>query len=165
MCIRGFLVLPVIIICMISGYVSLDAQVIEDFYLENLENEEVSLEEIKGEELTVIDFWATWCKPCTKAMPKLNKIYHEFKDQGVSMIGISCDGPRSISKVPAVANTLQIDYHILKDIDCEVMNSYQYQAFPTLIILDDQNEVVYLHEGFGNGDEEEIKEAILEHLK
>ena len=160
------MILRILILTICSIFASdINAQVIEDFYLENLDNEEVSLDEIRGEQITVIDFWATWCKPCTKAMPKLNKLYNEYKDEGLAMIGISCDGPRSISKVPAVANTLDIDYTILKDIDCEVMNTYQYQAFPTLIILDDQNEVVYVHEGFGNGDEEEIRHAIEEHLK
>lgn len=141
------------------------AQVIDDFALENLDNELISLEEIQGEQLTIIDFWATWCKPCTKAMPKLNSIYNKYKDEGLSMIGISCDGPRSISKVPAVVNNLNVDYHILKDINCEVMNTYQYQAFPTLVILDADNEVVYVHEGFGAGDEIEIEEEIESRLK
>ena len=156
--------IPVLIIFLLLTF-SVESQVIEDFFLDNLDNDQVSLEEVKGEQLTVIDFWATWCKPCTKAMPKLNNLYLRYKDQGVSMIGISCDGPRSIAKVPAVANNLQIDYHILKDIDCEVMNEYQYQAFPTLIILNEENEVVYEHEGFSSGDEKEIEEAIVEHLK
>lgn len=152
------------IIPMLFSFAS-SAQVIEDFSLDDINNELVSLNEIKGESVTIIDFWATWCKPCTKAMPKLNDIYNEYKDKGLSMIGISCDGPRSIAKVPAVVNNLNIDYHILKDINCEVMNSYQYQAFPTLIMLDADNNVVYVHEGFSAGDEVEIKEAIEAQLK
>lgn len=154
-----------ILVLSMSFLYCLQGQQIEDFTLDNTDNEQVSLLEIKGEALTIIDFWATWCKPCTKAMPKLNDLYNEYKDQGLAMIGISCDGPRSISRVPAVANNLNIDYHILKDIDCEVMNAYQYQAFPTLIMLDANNEVVYVHEGFSTGDEKEIKEVIEQHLK
>ncbi len=154
-----------IVLLSMSFLYTIQAQEIGDFTLDNLDNEQVSLSEIQGENLTVIDFWATWCKPCTKAMPKLNSIYNEFKDQGVAMIGISCDGPRSISRVPAVANNLNIDYPILKDIDCEVMNTYQYQVFPTLIVLNAQNEVVYVHEGFSSGDEKEIQAVIEEQLK
>jgi len=143
---------------------TLNAQVIGDFSLNNLENEQVSFDELRGEKLTVIDFWATWCKPCTKAMPKLNDIYQEFKDQGVEMIGISCDGPRSISKVSAVVNNLGVEYPILKDINCEIMNTYQFQAFPTLIIINEEGKVVYVHEGFKSGDELKIKKAIEENL-
>lgn len=141
------------------------SQQVDDFSLESVDNELLSLDEIKGEHLTIIDFWATWCKPCTKAMPKLNDLYNKYQDQGVSMIGISCDGPRSISKVGLVSSSLSIDYHILKDIDCDVMKTHQFQAFPTLIILDENNEIVWVHEGFLAGDEDIIDEAISSRLK
>ena len=153
------------LLILVVGTIDLQGQVIEDFTLDDIENEPMSLSELQGDQLTVIDFWATWCKPCTKAMPKLNTLYNKYKDQGVAMIGISCDGPRSVAQVPSVASNLDIDYTILKDIDCEVMNDYQYQAFPTLLILDSDNEVVYVHEGFSKGDEEEIEEAITSRLK
>lgn len=140
-------------------------QEVSDFSLENTDNELVSLEELQGEKLTIIDFWATWCKPCTKAMPKINKIYQDYKDEGLSVIGISCDGPRSIGKVDLVAQSMNIDYAILKDIDCEVMTENNFQAFPTLIILDSNNEIVYVHEGFSNGDEKLIEEEIISLLQ
>lgn len=154
-----------IFILSMSFLYEIEAQVIEDFQLDNLDNELVSLEELKGENLTIIDFWATWCKPCTKAMPKLNALYNDYKDQGLNIVGISCDGPRSIGQVPAVANNLGVEYPILTDIDCEVMNTYQYQAFPTLILLNADNEVVYVHEGYRSGDEDDIKHEIEENLK
>jgi peroxiredoxin len=141
------------------------AQQIRDFSLENIDKEEVTYTELKGAVLTVIDFWATWCKPCTKAMPKLDAIYQKYGEQGLSIIGISCDGPRSISKVAPVANSLGISYPILKDIDCEVMNSLQFQAFPTLLIIDQMDQIVWVHEGFSSGDEVEIEEQIVDRLK
>ena len=144
---------------------NVNAQIIDDFTLDNIDNEPISLSEIQGDQVTIIDFWATWCKPCTKAMPKLNTIYNKYKDNGLAMIGISCDGPRSTAQVPAVAHNLKIDYTILRDLDCAVMNDYQYQAFPTLIMLDADREVVYVHEGFSSGDEHEIEEVIVSQLK
>jgi thiol-disulfide isomerase/thioredoxin len=141
------------------------AQIVDNFSLDNIDNERVSLDEIKGDKLTIIDFWATWCKPCTKAMPKLNSLYQKYQDKGVSFIGISCDGPRSISQVGAVVNSLSIDYPILTDIDCEVMNTHQFQAFPTLIMLNNNNKIIYVHEGFASGDEVEIEAEIVKQLK
>lgn len=154
-----------ITVLLLLGGASLSSQQLENFYLENQDKEEVSLEEVAGDKITIIDFWATWCKPCTKAMPKLNDIYNTYKDQGVNMVGISCDGPRSIGKVDMLANSMDIDYTILKDINCEVMKSMDYQAFPTLIIIDENQEVVWLHEGFVSGDEIKIEEAIQQFLK
>lgn len=144
---------------------TISAQTIDDFSLESIDNELISLDELKGEQLTVIDFWATWCKPCTKAMPKLNDIYRKYQEDGVSMVGISCDGPRTISKVGLVSQSLGVEYHILKDIDCEVMNNYDFQAFPTLLILNADNDIVWVHEGFVSGDESLIEEAIASRLK
>ncbi len=140
-------------------------QVIQDFTLDNVDNERVSLADIKGDKLTIIDFWATWCKPCKKAMPKLNEFYEKYREKGLNVVGISCDGPRSVSQVEATVNNLRITYPILVDMDCKVMNAHQYQAFPTLIIIDQSNEVVYLHEGFTSGDEKKIEEAIVNLLK
>jgi len=152
-----------VLVCLFS--ISASGQEFTDFSLENTDNELVDLEELKGEKLTVIDFWATWCKPCTKAMPKLNHIYNEYKDEGLSVIGISCDGPRSIGQVDLVAQSLNIDYEILKDIDCEVMGENNFQAFPTLVILNADQEIVYVHEGFVSGDEVTIEEEIASLLK
>jgi thiol-disulfide isomerase/thioredoxin len=49
---------------------------------------------LKGKVL-VIDFWATWCGPCIAEMPKMKKLYAEFKDKGVEFIGISLDQPEA----------------------------------------------------------------------
>lgn len=154
----------ILLICLL-GTISVSAQVIDDFTLENLDNELVSLDELKGDQLTIIDFWATWCKPCTKAMPKLNDLHNKYASQGLNIIGISCDGPRSIAQVQPLTSSMGIDYPILTDIDCEVMATYQYQAFPTLILLNSDNEVVYMHEGYTAGDEKEIEAEIAKRLK
>jgi peroxiredoxin len=93
-------------------------------------------------------------------MPKLNTLYEELADEGLEVIGISCDGPRSVGLVDPVINSMSITYPILKDIDCELKNAHGYQAYPTLIILDNQGEITFVHEGFRSGDEKEIEEHI-----
>ena len=135
-------------------------QTLEYFSLEDLEGEWQTFDDLKGTKVTVIDFWATWCGPCVKAMPKLNTLYEELVEEGVAVIGISCDGPRSVGLVDPVVNSMSITYPILKDIDCELKNAHGYQDFPTLLILDNQGEIAFVHEGFRTGDEKEIKEHI-----
>ena len=135
-------------------------QALEYFSLEDLEGEWQTFDDLKGSKVTVIDFWATWCGPCVKAMPKLNTLYEELAEEGVAVIGISCDGPRSVGLVDPVVNSMSITYPILKDIDCELKNAHGYQDFPTLLILDNQGEIAFVHEGFRTGDEKEIKEHI-----
>jgi len=142
-----------------------NGQQVKNFRLNDLDNTSRSFTELKGERLTIIDFWATWCKPCNKAIPELNKIYDSYKDKGVQIIGINCDGPRSINKVAPLASALQIKYHVLTDIDSEVMKDLNINAFPTLIIVNSQGKIVWLHEGFNSGDEKTIIEEIEKNLR
>jgi thiol-disulfide isomerase/thioredoxin len=79
-----------------------------DFRLMNTENQTVSLSEISGKYLTIIDFWATWCQPCIRSLPGLVDKNEAYKDQGVSFIGISVDSPRNLSKVKPFACSMGI---------------------------------------------------------
>jgi len=145
--------------------VNVSAQKVRNFKLKDIENNSKSFADLKGSKLTVIDFWATWCKPCVKAIPELNKIHDTYKDKGVAFIGINCDGPRSASKVAPLSKSLQIKYPILLDINSEVKTELNLYAFPSLIIVNDDNKVVWVHEGFVSGDEKAIIQEIEKLLK
>lgn len=143
----------------ISGF-SLSAQQVRNFTLIDLNNKQQSFYELKGEKLTIIDFWATWCKPCNKAIPELNKIYGEYKNKGVNVIGINCDGPRSIAKVAPLSKTLRIEYPVLIDMNIQLMAELNLSAYPTLILVNSSDKIVWIHEGFIPGDEVEISKEI-----
>jgi len=145
--------------------VGINAQTVKNFHLKNLANELKSFNDLKGEKLTLIDFWATWCKPCNKAIPELNKVYTLYKDKGVEIIGINCDGPRSISKVGPMAKSLQIQYPVLTDINTEVMNDLNLMAYPTLLIVNSEGKILWIHEGYVTGDTELIMAEIDKNLK
>ena len=138
---------------------------VTNFRLKNLDNRTVSFNSLKGEKFTVIDFWATWCKPCVKSIPKLVEISEEFEDDGVQFIGISIDGPRNLAKVKPFARSLGVTYPILLDVNSEVMAKLSVRAVPTLLIVNDDNEIVYFHEGYKPGEEDEIKEEIIKLLE
>ena len=142
----------------------LNAQNIRDFELKDLENVTRSYSELKGENLTLIDFWATWCSPCKKAIPVLNKIYETYKDQGVEIIGINGDGPRSIAKVVPFSRALQIKYPVLIDMNSELKSELNLVSFPSLIIVDSQNKIIWTHEGYISGDAKIIKSIIEKNL-
>ena len=147
----------VIIIIALFLATQVNSQTIRNFSLENSQNKTINYNELKGEKLTIIDFWATWCKPCLKAIPALIKIQDDFKSLGVNLIGISCDGPRSVSKVAPLTNTLNINYPILLDFNNDIMRDYNISNLPTLLIVNSENKIVYFHEGFNAGDETEIR--------
>lgn len=140
------------------------AQVV-DFELKDLTNNIRNYNELKGEKLTLIDFWATWCKPCKKAIPALNSIYSAYKEKGVEIIGVNCDGPRSISKVAPLSRSLNIQYPVLLDMDTILKNELNIYQFPTLIMVNSKGAIVWIHEGFVSGDKDVIIEELEKQLK
>ncbi len=133
---------------------------IYDFNLKDTENQSVSLSEISGKTLTVIDFWATWCQPCIRSIPRLVEMSEAYMDQGVAFIGISVDSPRNLSKVKPFARSMGIRYPVLLDSSGELMGELNVTAVPTLLIIDSDNRILYMHEGFSAGDEVAIREEI-----
>jgi thiol-disulfide isomerase/thioredoxin len=154
-----------IMACALFSYYGLTAQNVSNFEYKDLENNSRSFNELKGEKLTLIDFWATWCKPCNKAIPELNKIYGLYKGKGVEIIGINCDGPRSISKVAPLSKSLQIQYPVLLDINSELKSELNILVFPTIIMVNSKGKIVWIHEGFVSGDTEIIISEIEKQLK
>ncbi|MCG8372678.1 MAG: TlpA family protein disulfide reductase [Balneolales bacterium] len=137
---------------------------VPNFRLKNMDNRTTSYNQVKGETYTVIDFWATWCKPCIKSIPKLVEMADEFEDDGVQFVGISIDGPRNLAKVKPFARSLGINYPVLLDTNSEVMGQLGVRAVPSLLIVNSDDEIIYFHEGYQAGEEAEIREEILKLL-
>ncbi len=136
------------------------AQSVKNYTLNNTDGEEIRLSEIWGDKLTVLDFWATWCKPCMKAIPELIKLSDEFKEKGVSFIGINDDSPRNSSKVKPLTFSLGINYPVLLDSEQELMNDLLVNSLPTLLIFNKKGDLIYTHTGYSTGDELIIKKEI-----
>ena len=103
-----------------------------DFRLRDLENKWKEYTDLKGAQLTVIDFWATWCQPCVRSIPLLNEMAKEFDSRGVKFIGVSIDGPRNQSKIQPFVRSMGVEYPIIRDIDSELMSDLGVTAVPTL---------------------------------
>jgi cytochrome c biogenesis protein CcmG/thiol:disulfide interchange protein DsbE len=153
--------LLIILICI--GKLSF-SQSVRDFTLYNTDGEIKTYNELKGEKLTILDLWASWCKPCLKSMPKIDIIYKEYKENGVEVIGINTDGPRSISKVKPIVRVLNLSYPNLTDTNNAVMKDLEVASLPTLLMVDNKNNIVYRHEGYSSGDEAALRNKIDELL-
>jgi thiol-disulfide isomerase/thioredoxin len=139
-------------------------QILPDFELNDLQKNITRFDDVKGEKLTVIDFWATWCKPCARAIPKLNGLASKYKDQGVRFLGINVDSPRNDAKVKPFVHTYKIKYPVLRDPNSEYSSEVNITGLPTLLMVDGENKIVYIHQGYRPGDENVIEKEIKKHL-
>ncbi len=73
------------------------------------------LAKLRGK-VVLVNYWATWCAPCRKEMPKLDAFYRHYHDRGLEMIGISIDFPRDYEKMRKAARTVTYPTAAAKDI-------------------------------------------------
>lgn len=90
---------------------------------------------IKDGQITVLDFWASWCPPCRKAISEsLVPIYNKYKDKGVNIIGIDVDD--DIAKHKQAVKDLNITYPQLIDTTSNATSLYAIQSIPLVILID-----------------------------
>ncbi len=137
---------------------------VESFSLRNLDGDLVSSDEFIGKGPVLLDFWATWCKPCLKNLPKLEKIYQEYAEKGLTVLAINEDGTRSLSKVEPLVNSLGLTFPVLIDEDREIMRLYDVNGLPTSILIDKNKQIVLTLRGYRPGDEQDLKQKLDELL-
>ena len=120
----------------------------------------VDLKQFDGT-IRVVDFWATWCPPCRMAIPGLNQLYRKYKDQGVSVVGISVDeNPKALAGFDKEAH---IEYASLLTSEQAEKAFGGILGLPTTFVVDKQGRVFKSYVGEVDRDELEADiQALLE---
>ncbi|WP_461532761.1 redoxin domain-containing protein [Sinomicrobium sp.] len=113
-----------------------------DFSAPTPEGNELSLNDIKGK-VTIIDFWAAWCKPCRIENPNVVKLYEKYKDKGLSIIGVSLDRKKEEWE-QAIAEDQLPWHHVsnLKFWQDPIAQLYNVRAIPATFILDENGKII-----------------------
>ena len=131
-----------------------------DFNLRSPEGKRIHLKSMLEKGPVLLDFWATWCKPCVKAMPKLQEIHDQYSERGLTVVGINEDGPRGQSKVRPFLRARKLTFQIALDPDSGLMKRMRVTAMPTTLLVDRDGEIVFRQTGFTMGQEKHLIEAI-----
>lgn len=115
----------------------------------------------KSGKITVISFWATWCKPCQQELDNISELYPDWQEKyGVQFLAITIDTQRALAKVGPLVESKGWDYTILADATQALKNSLNFQAIPQTFLLDQSGNIVYEHSGYVPGNEFELEEKI-----
>jgi peroxiredoxin len=99
----------------------------------------ISLSALRGE-VVLVNFWATWCKPCEDEMPAMERLYGALHDEGFQLLAISVDDEPDV--VVEFSNRLALTFPILMDSDKTVAQTYQTYRFPESFLVDRDGRVV-----------------------
>ncbi|MBK8981090.1 MAG: TlpA family protein disulfide reductase [Ignavibacteria bacterium] len=143
---------------------NLNAQSYNNFTLQNLDNEDVTLDELIKEGPVLISFWALWCSPCKEEMKKLQPIYEKYKDQGFTYLAVNQDNQKSIAKVKSFINANKYTFPVVLDLDKKIFEAYGGIGMPYSILIDMNKNIAAKHLGYVTGDDKKIEKEIKEVL-
>jgi peroxiredoxin len=132
-----------------------------DFELAALDGETVRLSEHLGSEVVLLDFWATFCKPCLKAMPELEGLWQKHRERGLLVLGVSIDGADQRGEVRALIDRMGVTFPILLDQETRVVALYNPRSSaPYSVLIGRDGRVIRKQEGYTTGDHAAVERDI-----
>ena len=127
-----------------------------DFTLETTDGRAtLSLSDLRGQ-VVVIDFWATWCAPCKRCLPRLAEL--EIAHDGVRVLAVNIDDERRNAVEFLKRNRIHLT--ALFDEKKEVVEEYGVSAMPSAFVIDKRGVVRFVHTGYTDNEVEQIKNEV-----
>ncbi len=109
----------------------------------NPEGEIMTMEALKGN-YVLVDFWASWCKPCRMENPNVVKLYNKYKDKGFTVYSVSLDTDKNRWKSAIQQDRLTWPSHVsdLKGWRTEATKTYQFRGIPYTMLVDKEGKII-----------------------
>lgn len=120
-----------------------------DFSLSDINGEQVKLSDLKGK-VVYIDFWATWCRPCIKAMTYSQRLLNEYDDEEVVFLYVSMDENDKIWKSYVASQDLhgiQLNARSGRGYLSDIAKLYKVKQLPTFVIIDKEGKIAFNQAG------------------
>ena len=149
------------------SYIGNAAAQIPSVVIKNIEGKAVKTDTLSNNgKPFIIDFFATWCKPCNRELTAIADVYEDWqKETGVKVIAVSIDQAQNINKVKPLVDNHGWPYEVLLDPNGEFKRALGVQMIPFTIIVDGKGNIAYKHNGYTDGAEDELIEKVRELIK
>lgn len=145
-----------------SAYAQLPAVV-----LKTIDGKNVSTDTLRNNgKPFIIDFFATWCKPCNRELDAISEVYDDWQQEtGVKLFAVSIDQAQNINKVKPLVDSHGWEYDILLDANSDLKRALGIQMIPFVLVCDGQGNIVYKHNGYTDGSESELINKVRQLIK
>jgi len=123
------------------------------FDLPDIRGQQHSLDDYRGQ-VVLVNFWASWCSPCIKEMPVLERLRQKLNDQPFEVLAINTGEPKY--RVWKFVKLISFDLPVLLDTDKDTFNTWGSSVLPTSFLLDSKGRVRYRVQGDTEWDSEEV---------
>lgn len=118
------------------------------FSLQTLDGKTVTRDSLKGK-VVLLDFWATWCGPCLKALPELKDLRQKNAGQPLVIVSVSVDEDKKT--VQDFASKNGMDWLQAWDGQMKAVSAFRVSSFPSYVILDSEGHIAYRQQGWAPG--------------
>ena len=131
--------------------------------VKDLSGNPVLMKDVLKDDVLVVSFWATWCKPCQNELDALAEIEDSWADR-LRVVAISIDDARSVARVRSTVKAKMWPYEVYTDENSELAKSLNISSIPFVMIVAD-GKTVYSHTGYTPGSERLLVEKALSFIK
>ena len=150
-----------LIVCLLAGYGVAQAQ-LPAVTLKTIDGGTVQSETLSNDgKPFIIDFFATWCKPCNRELSAIAEVYEDWQQEtGVKIFAVSIDQAQNIHKVKPLVDQNEWEYDVLLDPNSDLLKALGGQMIPFVVVVDGKGNIVAKHSGYTDGGENELIEEV-----
>lgn len=139
-----------------------DGEMAPEIVQNDLDGKPFKLSALRGK-VVLVDFWASWCKPCRAELPALDELHRTYRARGFEVVGVSLD--RDPASARSFLRDRPVGFRNVHDQGAKIADGYRPTAMPSSYLIDRSGRVRYVHAGFRAGDEAVFKREIESLLK
>lgn len=159
--------MKILVVCMFLlsttyGFAQQIGKVIPSVKLKTLDGNFINTDDFNNDGKPIIlDFWATWCKPCVNELNAIQEVYADWvKETGVKVIAVSIDDARTMATVAPFINGKGWEYEVYLDPNSDLKRAMNVNMVPQTFVLNGKKEIVKHHSSYTPGSEEKLIEEV-----
>jgi peroxiredoxin len=128
-----------------------------DFALKDIDGKTHRLSDYRGR-LVIVNFWATWCPPCRKEMPSMQRAWETIEREGIAMLAVNVGEDEDT--IFAFTANYPVEFPLLMDRDSKVVQQWPVRGLPTTFVVDPQGRLAYRAIGGREWDDPQLLDQV-----